>query len=339
MKVNLMVQYFCIFTIGKNGWSNMSDGIIFKEGQRFSFVITNKLVLPGTDEINLILLGPDQKKYLLPEQYYENYHLKVGQTIFCTIDKINCSGKIFLEPDHPYYKIGERYDFLVLRLAEQENFLGRVQLIAWVRDLHGLEWSCPIDKSEDIEPGYSYLACRVDRIKKGELILSLPAMTSRFSSLKAGLIYSFKMLDIKTFENEEFYVLKDHIGNFHRLPVFHYMHYGFKPGQNLEAMVVKYLPDGECLIEPLHPVYKTGETYSFVFNGLQKTVDLFGRIEAVITVSDLFGQEIRVKPHSWQTELDGYHPDMIKCLVQGFRKGRPVLINMEEKAEKVEDKI
>ncbi len=308
----------------------MPDEIIYKEGQRFQFQITNKLVLPGTDEANFILLGPDKKKYLLPEQYYENYHLLVGQTITCTIDKVNCSGKIFLEPDHPYYKIGERYDFLVLRLAEQENFLGRTQLIAWVRDLHGLEWSCPIDKSEDIEPGYSYLACRVERIKKGELILSLPAMTSRFTSLKAGLIYSFKLLDIKTFENEEFYVLKDTIGNFHRLPLMHYIQYGFKPGQALEAMVVKYKPNGECLIEPVHPFYKIGESYQFKYSGLQKTIDLFGRIEAVISVIDMFNQEIKVKPQTWQTQLDSYNPESITCLVQNFRKGRPVLINIEE---------
>lgn len=311
----------------------MSEEIIFKEGQRFPFTIKNKLVLPGTDEANFILLGPDQKKYLLPEEYYENYHLKIGQTILCTIDKINCSGKIFLEPDHPYYKIGERYDFLVLRLAEQENFLGKTQLIAWVRDLHGLEWSCPIDKSEDIEPGYSYLACRVERIKKGELILSLPAMTNRFTSLKPGLIYSFRLLDIKTFEEEQFYVLKDTIGNFHRLPVQNYIHYGFKPGQSIDAMVVKFRPNGECLIEPVHPYYKIGEKYSFKFVRLQKTVDLFGRIEAVISVLDIYDQEIKVKPLTWQTEQDSYNPGAITCLVQYFRKGRPVLINIQERSD------
>jgi hypothetical protein len=308
----------------------MPEEIIYREGQRFQFVITNKLVLPGTDEANFILLGPDQKKYLLPELFYENYHLKIGQTIICTIDKINCSGKIFLEPDHPYYKLGERYDFLVLRLAEQENFLGKTQLIAWVRDLHGLEWSCPIDKDDDIEPGYSYLACRVDRIKKGELILSLPAMTSRFTSLKAGNIYTFKLLDIKTFENDQFYVFKDTIGNFHRLPVTYYMHYGFRPGQNIEAMVVKYKPNGECLIEPLHPFYKIGEFYSFKYTGMRKSVDLFGRIEAVIVLSDVFGEEIKVKPHTWQIHSENYSPETITCLVQSFRKGRPVLLNIEK---------
>jgi hypothetical protein len=136
-------------------------------------------------------------------------------------------------------------------------------------------------------------------------------------------------MDIKTFENEEYYVFKDTIGNFHRLPVFNYIHYGFKPGQNLEAMVVKYKPNGECVIEPLHPVYKVGESYSFKYSALQKSVDLFGRIEAVITVEDVFGQPIKVKPQSWQTQLDQYNPESITCLVQGFRKGRPVLINIE----------
>jgi len=307
----------------------MSDVHIFKEGQRFPFTITNKLVIPGTDEVNLILLGPDKKKYLLPEQFYENYNLKVGQIIPCTIDKINCSGKIFLEPDHPYYKIGERYDFLVPRLAERENFIGRSQLIAWVRDLHGLEWSCPIDRADDIEPGYSYLACRVDRIKKGELILSLPAMTSRFSTLKAGSVYPFHLIDIKTFENIEFYMFRDTLGNFHRLPVHNYSHYGFRMGQTVDAVVVRYQPTGECIFEPMHPYYRNGETYSFTFSGMQKSVDLFGRIEAVITVRDIYEQEIRVKPLEWQVSQDLYRPATIRCQVQGFRKGRPILLNME----------
>jgi hypothetical protein len=99
----------------------------------------------------------------------------------------------------------------------------------------------------------------------------------------------------------------------------------------MEAMVVKYKPNGECVIEPVHPLYKVGESYSFTYAGLQKSVDLFGRIEAVITVNDLFGQDIKVKPLAWQTEMDQYSPGSITCLVQGFRKGRPVLINIEEK--------
>jgi hypothetical protein len=307
----------------------MSKDIIFKEGLRFPFVIVNKLTLPGTDEVNFVLLGPDQKKYLLPEESFRNYHLKTGQTIQCTIDKINCSGKIFLEPDHPYYKIGERYDFLVLRIAEKENFLGTAQLIAWVLDQHGLEWPCPIDTSEGIEPGYSHLACRVEKIRKAELQLSLPAMTSRLWVLKAGYTYPFRLTDIKTFEDREFYILKDHLGNFHRLLMEFYKDYKFRINQEIQARVVKYSTSGECLLEPEHPVYKTGLEYDFTFIRLEKTVDVFGRIEAVLFVADIFGNEVKLRPESWQVEMDGYQPSVIRCRVDRFRKGRPVLVNRE----------
>jgi hypothetical protein len=308
----------------------MPEEIVFKEGQKFQFIISNKLNLPGTDEANWILIGPDQKKYLLPAEYYTNYNLKIGQQIQCLVDKINCSGKIFLEPDHPYYKIGERYDFLVLRISEQENFLGKDQYIAWVQDLHGLEWPCPVDKAEGIEPGYSHLACRVDRIRKAELILSLPAMTTRFITLKTGQNYLFRILDIRTFENQQFYILKDSIGNLHRLSVTDYDHYRMKQGEDIEATVVKYKPNGECVIEPVHPYYRIGESYPFRFVRLEKTIDLFGRIEAVIFVEDIYNQSIKVKPQDWQIEAENYHPEENQCRVQRFKKGKPVLVNVEK---------
>ncbi|MFO7617862.1 MAG: hypothetical protein R6V75_11485 [Bacteroidales bacterium] len=309
----------------------MTSGFQYKEGQRLPFLIANKLALPGTDEINFILVGPDQKKHLLPEQDYALYNLKVGQSITCTVDKINCSGKIFLEPDHPYYKIGERYDFLVLRISEQETFMGASQLIAWVRDLHGLEWPCPVDSIEGIEPGYSHLACRVERIRKAELQLSLPAFTSRFSALKTGQEYLFRVTDIKTFEDKEFYIVKDFLGNYHRLPVDYYKDYGFRMNQEVKALVVKYSPTGECIIEPLHPYYKPGEEYPFRFVRLEKKVDLFGRVEAVLLVEDLYGNLVKVKPEPWQIEDADYKPDQIICKVLKSKKGRPVLINREQK--------
>ena len=303
----------------------------YKEGQRLPFQVVNKVVMPGTDEEHFVLVGPDERKHLLPEKDYALYNITVGQTITCTVDKINCSGKIFLEPDHPYYKPGERYDFLVLRLSYQQTFMGGVQPIAWVRDLHGLEWPCPIDQSEGIEPGYSYLACRVERIRKAELQLSLPALNSRLSFLKKGRTYPFKLTDIKTFEGQEFFILKDIIGNFHRLPVDNYPNHGFKINQEIQATIIRFDLAGESMIEPLHPVYVPGKNYSFRFVQLEKKIDLFGKVEAAILVEDVFGNIIKVKPDLWQIEEPNYQPDQILCKVYKIKKGRPVLISMEPK--------
>jgi len=307
----------------------MSEETIFKIGQRLSFDITSKITLPGTEEVNFILLGPDQKKYLLPEQYFTKYGLQVGQTINCSVDKINCSGKIFLEPEHPYYKVGERYDFLVVRISEQKDFLGKLQLTAYVKDIYNQEWPCPIAQKEPVQDGVSYLSCKIDRIKKGTLILSLPELTDHFNHLKIGQLYNFQLVDILTYQQEDFYLFKDPAGNYHRLPVANYRHYGFKLGQTVEATVVKYRPNGESLIEPIHPYYKIGETYLFKFKNLEKSINPVGRLEAVITVTDIYDQEIKVKPLTWQMEKESYHPESISCLVQRFKKGRPVLINLE----------
>ena len=112
-----------------------------EEGRSYSFTKVKSIVLPG-GEVNLILEGPDGKKYLLPVERYGEYNLRTKPELICKVDKINCSGKVFLEPEHPYYRVGERYDFLVVRTDERESILGEPEKIAWVRDLHGREWVC-----------------------------------------------------------------------------------------------------------------------------------------------------------------------------------------------------
>jgi len=299
------------------------------EGRKYLFEILNKVELPGTSEKNFILVGPDGKKYLLPEENYVNYELRTGQKIQCVVDKINCSGKVFLEPDHPYYRVGERYDFLVVRTDERESILGEPEKIAWVRDLHGREWVCPILPDEDILPGYSHLACRIERIRKGELMLSLPAMSSRFKLLKQGQQYTFKVINVRTFENQEFYLLADYQGNLHKLPLEYYHHYGFKKGQSIEAVVVKFAANGECILEPNNPVYQVGEIYPFKYLKIEKGVDFLGNLEAVIFLEDAYQQIIKVKPLAWQISKTEYFPDHILCRVDNIMKGRLFLTVME----------
>jgi len=301
------------------------------EGKRYEFEILNRVELPGTSERNFILLGPDDRKYLLPEENFVNYDLRVGQKILCTVDKINCSGKVFLEPDHPYYRVGERYDFLVVRIDQRESLLGYSELIAWVRDLHGKEWVCPILTDEDILPGYSHLACRIERIRKGELMLSLPAMTSRFKTLRQGERYSFKVQNIRAIENEEFFILTDHQGNLHRLPVENYKYYGYRKGSELLATVEGFAANGESVLEPINPFYQVGKTYPFRFVSMVKGVDFLGNLEAVILLEDQNHQEVKVKPLDWQVHDIHFSPSTILCQVERIKNGRLFLSVVDER--------
>ncbi len=300
------------------------------EGKQYEFEILNRVELPGTSERNFILIGPDGRKYLLPEENYLNYDLRVGQKIMCTVDKINCSGKVFLEPDHPYYRTGERYDFLVVRIDQRESLLGYPELIAWVRDLHGKEWVCPVLSDEDILPGYSHLACRIERIRKGELMLSLPAMTSRFKVLRQGEQYSFRVQNIRSIESEEFFILTDHQGNLHRLPVENFKHYGYRKGSELLATVEGIAANGEAVLEPIHPYYEVGQTYSFIFIRMEREVDFLGNLEAVIVLEDQYHQEVKVKPLEWQVRDVHFAPKTIFCRVDRIKKGRLFMSVIDE---------
>ena len=73
-------------------------------------LILNKVKLPGDDEY-FIIMDPFNQKHLLKTENYERYELNPGKTVLCRVDKINCKGKIFFEPKHPYYQEGETYIF------------------------------------------------------------------------------------------------------------------------------------------------------------------------------------------------------------------------------------
>ncbi len=90
---------------------------ILEEGKEYEFYVEKLLTLP--DGNYFILIDNWNRKYLLPQQYYTNYPIAVGSNIICNVNKINCNGKIFLEPQHPIYKINDEDIFTLYQLQER----------------------------------------------------------------------------------------------------------------------------------------------------------------------------------------------------------------------------
>ena len=93
----------------------------FTEGEWHPFRILKMIEIPG-DEHYFMMESRQANRMLMPAKYYTNYGLVPETTVLCRIDKINCSGRIFLEPVHPYYKTGELYDF---KLIEKRQMIDR----------------------------------------------------------------------------------------------------------------------------------------------------------------------------------------------------------------------
>jgi len=94
----------------------------FIEGQTYQFRYVKRI---STDEDFFLFEDFSGERYMIPAYYYEKFDFKVGDLVNCQVTRIDCSGKVSFEPEHPFYKIGNTYDFpfseLIVRMEENYN--------------------------------------------------------------------------------------------------------------------------------------------------------------------------------------------------------------------------
>jgi len=133
-----------------------------KVGMWLEFIILSRITLQDQKEY-FILQDPNGVRHFMEASLYEGYSLDAGKTVNCKVDHINCTGRIFLEPDHPHYVIGECYFFPIRSLTEKEGkimvvledcFKNTIELEIFREDFH----------QEKLVTG---LNCYIRSIKKG----------------------------------------------------------------------------------------------------------------------------------------------------------------------------
>ena len=142
----------------------------FEEGKEFSFIIEKLITLP--DGQYYILLAEFDQKYLMPAKFYSEYGFKIGQEIFCRIDKVNCNGKVFLEPRHPLYSIGDKDVFLLKEEEERIKHKTKEKYLVIKAESSKTKHAIiDIDsRNYNYSQGERHI-CEIIKIKKGEVIL------------------------------------------------------------------------------------------------------------------------------------------------------------------------
>ncbi len=309
----------------------MPQQATIKVGRSYLFTISGHIFLPGTHIGNWVLTGPGKKKYLLEEQHYTHYHLEIGQRIRCHVDKMNCSGKIFLEPQHPYYIARKTYDFPVSRVSEPMHLCGTTHFLVTLKDVDGRDCICMVELPEEAASNLKHLTCRVNRIQKGVLELTVPTKRRRHLHLKQGRKYQFTVKDVSFIGENKYYILKDTKDVSHHLLFEDYSHYDMQIDDVIEATVIRHnLHNLQCVIEPVHPYYKVGEIYPFRFLKLVKSIDAVGNEQAVMLVEDRYHKTIKVKPLDWQLTAGNYAPGEVLCEVTRIKKGKPMLLAVDQ---------
>ena len=121
-----------------------------------------KLVTLQDSENYFIVEDPFNLRHFIPAKPYEKYGIRIGSEINCYVDHINCTGRVFLEPDHPVYRIGEKYSFRISGIVPSQD-----------KDITIKTSDCFGNDIEIIVPETAFLQnekaiiCAVKRIKRG----------------------------------------------------------------------------------------------------------------------------------------------------------------------------
>jgi hypothetical protein len=150
----------------------------FIEGQVYEFVYVKNVVV---DEEFMVFEDVDKERYLLPFPCFKDYQLQAGLPVKCLISRIDCKGKVTIEPEHPYYKIDHTYDFKFLRmLVTADEEFNEIMDKSYVKkdyeiivaDIYGNEQKV-VPKRWQRKKRYEAetVSCKVVKIIQGRLLL------------------------------------------------------------------------------------------------------------------------------------------------------------------------
>ncbi len=239
-----------------------------QEGNYLSFRVLNEIALPPDDERFYVMESESGKRHLMKADYYAHYQLKPGMSLRCRVDKVNCSGKVYLEPDHPGCQPGDVLDFAVLSSHTLRNSLGGEESLLVLNDPWGKPAHVKVWNPDSSKVHHSFRG-RVERIKKGILLIADPEHNYFGKHELPDENRAFLLKEVITLApGLEYYVLEQNEST-HYLRTKYYSSYGFRLNQELHLRVLAKPGLYQHYLEPPHPYYRKGERYDFEFRGTE----------------------------------------------------------------------
>jgi hypothetical protein len=296
--------------------------IMLREGQSYPFTCDG-LVELADHMMYYLFLDLNGFKHLLPESQYRHYGFKKNQQVTCRVDKINCNGRVYIEPLHPLFREGELYDFSFIEYSEKQTSPGGLQVYMTVRDDGHHSYTLPVIGRVNRRSSGEKVTLKVMLIRKGKLFLTDLLAPGGHQELDTGQTYEFLVTGESDFgEKHVYFLLKGPYGDLHLLRKKYYIFYGLSEGRTVTCKVIGN-PGTLHHLEPLHPFYGEGETYVFDVLGIEY-IERYPEKKIVAAV--IYDR----MDHKYYIPLDeaGYlpkKPEKISCRVDGIYKGRLIL--------------
>lgn len=296
---------------------NFANQHKLEEGELYTFRILKHLNFEG--EQFYILETPLKNRITIPAEPYKKYQLKIGEELRCKVDKISCSGKMYLEPEHPFYKVGETYWFDIVEIKTIKSlYSGFIKMIYCKDKLDNL---IEIPVTSEFDETQTQIELSVLRIKKAH-VTAYPNQ-SPFNILyknQEELQLRFFQKYINQFD-EAMYLTEDQKGGWHIIPAKYFPAIDIEQYAVINAVAVKHKTIDYFYIEPEHPIYKTGKIYPFVVIDVDvnsSNIDENNIKEVNITLKDSIFEGYHLRGFFKNCPQRG---DEVLLITLGIRKG------------------
>ncbi len=284
---------------------------MLKTGDKFKITFQKKIEISDTEEY-WVANNLSGDKFLIDAIAYKNYNFSINSQVNATVDHINCSGKIFLEPEHPVYQNGQKYQFKIIEVL-RKNIETTEMVVADV-----FNNSILVDvNSENINKNASEVLLTVARVRKAIPVL-FDSTLKMVNLYRENKIYRFHVDGSFSNDNIDFFVLSGKAESTHLLEKAHYQHYAISEGQTIKCQVVRIAQNGKLSLEPLHPSLREGDVLELNFVGLAQP----GNSPAGKHKLYLFNDEDNRNFFMSARFLDDKPlPEKMLCKIDKFKKG------------------
>ena len=285
----------------------------YSEGDIIDLIIKKKVTLSQSEEI-FILESSTGDKFTLNNKTYKHYNLSTGKTIKAKIDRINCSGRIFIEPEHPIYKEGNTYNFELKKILSIKNKEADIIVI----DCFNNEIQTKVH-FQNISKIGDDIALKITFCRKGLPIVYDSTLEENFK-YKERKVYPFKVIGLEEGLNEEKqYILADEEGLRQFLTAHYYEEFNFKTDLIIHCEVVRINAGRVLALEPLHPHYKIGEVIELQYKNPLSEKEAISHKHKLHNMSDKNGNIFLLSDRFLTKELKKTSNEY---RIDAFKKGR-----------------
>ena len=284
---------------------------MLKEGDIIKVEILKEITTPKGKPAFLALYH--SRKFIINKSLFEDKHPIIGESIECFVDKVNCSGQIYITPLFNRSVIGQTQSFKLSQKLTVIDSLGKSKYLYQLQNSKKRKAEILSYHSFDFDK----MECKIIGIKKNKLIVASPLLPDY--SMNQNTMIKVDIIEEQIIpEIGKCWLAQDSKGELHPISKEKFHHYNLSIGMGISCSILGFDKFYNFKLEPQSPIYSVGEIYEFKSLRIEQIEDETGQLNSVLIVMDELGMEASIAQMNYPKTV----PKNIKAEVYRITNGK-----------------